>query len=150
MSLPKSNMKINKNGVKFVSNIDAVQYTIAELSRAALRDVSRMLRYKIIGKIRGLRGLKKGKRARNAIGYWLRKREGDLQIGLTHNTWYSVDQELGTKNQPTRKFLRDTVYENIPLITQIEGQYLSAINNTDNGASKIDEREARENSGSDT
>lgn len=144
MPLPKSVMKINKDGVTYISNVDAVQYTIKELSRAALRDVSRFLRYKIVGKIKGLQGLKKGKRASNAIGYWLRKQEGDLQIGIKANTWYGIQQELGDRNQPQRKFLRDTVYENIPTIIEIESKYLSAIDTSSGGAEKIDESEATE------
>lgn len=134
MPLPKSNMKINKRGIQYTSNIDQASYTIKELSRAALRDVSRMIRYKVTAKIRTLPGLKKGKRARNTVGSWLRKIEGDLQLGmgnikrgLTGETWYGIKGELGTHNQPKRGFLKETVMENIPEIIKIESQYLSAI-----------------------
>lgn len=144
MPLPKSVIKNSKNGVQYISHVDQAQYTIKELSRAALRDVSKFLRYEIIKKIRNLRGMRKGKRASKAIGYWLRKIEGDLQIGLKANTWYGIDQELGYKNQPHRNFLRDTVYQNIDTIVEIESKYLSAINNSDNGLSLINENEERE------
>ena len=36
MPLPKSVTKIKKDGIEFVSNVDRAQYTIQELSRAAL------------------------------------------------------------------------------------------------------------------
>jgi len=143
LPLPKSNMKINKKGLTYTSNIDQASYTIKELSRAALRDVSRMLRYKMTGKIKKLPGLRRGKRAKNSIGYWLRKREGDLQIGIHANTWYGVQQELGTLNQPQRSFLKGTTMENIAEIVRIESQYLSAIDG-DSYASLINEAEGTE------
>ena len=46
MSAPKSVTKINKNGVTYTSNVDAAQYYIHELSRAALRDVGKFVRTK--------------------------------------------------------------------------------------------------------
>jgi len=136
MPMPKSNMKINKKGLTYTSNIDQASYTIKELSRAALRDVSRMLRYKVTAKLRTLPGLRKGKRAKNTTGSWLRKIEGDLQLGMGNtkwgnsgDAWYAIKAELGSSNQPKRAFLKTTVMENIPEIIKIESQYLSAINN---------------------
>ena len=150
MPLPKSNMKINKKGIKYISNIDQASYTIKELSRAALRDVSRMIRYKVTAKIRTLPGLKKGKRAKNTTGSWLRKIEGDLQLGMGNtkwgnsgDAWYAIKSELGTSNQPKRGFLKETVMESIPEIIKIESQYLSAISG-DDAASLIDESEENE------
>ena len=37
MPLPKS-VKFSRNGVEFLSNCDRIQYTLKELTRAALRD----------------------------------------------------------------------------------------------------------------
>ena len=147
MPLPKSNMKINRRGIQYTSNIDQASYTIKELSRAALRDVSRMIRYKVTAKIRTLPGMRKSKRAKKVVGSWLRKREGDLQLGmgntkkgLSGETWYGIKGELGTSNQPKRGFLKKTVMENIPEIIKIESQYLSAISGED-AQSLIDESE---------
>jgi HK97 gp10 family phage protein len=138
MPLPKSNMKINRRGIQYTSNIDQASYTIKELSRAALRDVSRMIRYKVTAKLRTLPGLKKGKRAKNTVGSWLRKIEGDLQLGMGNtkwgksgDSWYAMQAELGTHSQPKRGFLKETVMENIPEIIKIESQYLSAISGED-------------------
>jgi len=44
MSMPKSVVKFKKGEVEYTSNVDACEYTLKELSRAALRDVARMAR----------------------------------------------------------------------------------------------------------
>jgi len=135
-------MKINKKGLQYTSNIDRASYTIKELSRAALRDVARLIKYAIRQKFNELPGMRKqSKRFKNAFQHWLRKIDGDLQIGIRHNTWYGVDQELGTKNQPKRDILRTSVLENIDNIREIEGKYLSAIENENAALSLINEGE---------
>jgi len=128
MPMPKSVTKYsNKNGVTFVSSVDQANYTIQELSRAALKDVAKVLRKKIIAKLKNMPGMKRNKRLYNSTQYWVRKKETDLQIGFKHNTWYGVLQELGGNNQPKRSILRDTVFESIDEIQKIEAQYLSTI-----------------------
>lgn len=142
MPLPKSVIKINKKGVQYVSNVDRSKYLITELTRAALRDVARFLKYKIREEFNKLQGMRKQSgRFKAAYQHWLRKREGDLQIGIRHNTWYGVDQELGTKNQPKRDILRNAVFNNIDEIRRIEGQYLSAIEEENRALGLIDEEE---------
>ncbi|WP_313413140.1 HK97 gp10 family phage protein [Sedimentibacter sp.] len=126
--MPKSVTKYsNKNGVTFTSSVDRVNYTIQELSRAALKDVAKVIRKKMIIKLKELPGMKKNKRLYSSTQYWVRKKETDLQVGFKHNTWYGVLQELGGDNQPKRSILRDTVFESIDEIQKIEAQYLSAI-----------------------
>lgn len=142
MSLPKSVIKINKNGVQYTSNVDRASYTIKELTRAALRDVARLIKYKIRQEFNKLQGMRKqSKRFKNSFQHWLRKIEGDLQIGIRHETWYGVDQELGSKKQPKRDFLRNAVFDNIEEIRQIEAQYLSAIEDEMKAESLINEEE---------
>lgn len=142
MPLPKSNMKINKQGVQYISNIERASYTIKELSRAALRDIARFLKYNIRQEFNKLQGMRKQSgRFKASFQHWLRKNEGDLQIGIRHNTWYGVDQELGTKNQPKRDFLRNAVMNNIDEIRRIESQYLSAIEDEAEALSLINEEE---------
>lgn len=154
LPLPKAKMKINKNGVKFESNVDAVQYTIRELSFAVLYDTAKFIRQRILEKLWKLPGLRKGKKATGAIQYWVRKIDCDLQIGYgntkkdkTGATWYAVHQELGTpsnwavkkngvivskgtsgKAQPKRMLMRSTVLENLDTIRKIASQYFSALN----------------------
>jgi HK97 gp10 family phage protein len=127
MPMPKSVTRINKNGVKFISDVDRAKYSIQELSRAALKDSAKLIRRRMLDKARKMPGMKRGKRIPNAFQYWVRRRETDLQIGIKHDTWYGVEQELGTSGQPKRSILRDTVYENIDQIRTIQGKYLSAI-----------------------
>lgn len=142
MSVPKSVVKINKKGITYTSNVDRVSYTIKELTRAALRDVARLIKYSIRQKFNELQGMRKqSKRFKASFQHWLRKIEGDLQIGIRHNTWYGVNQELGEKNQPKRDFLRSSVFENIDKIREIEGKYLSAIEDENKALTLINEEE---------
>jgi HK97 gp10 family phage protein len=139
MPLPKSVVKIKKDGIEFTSNVDRVQYTLQELTRAALRDAAKLIRKRMITKLKTLPGMRRSKRLYNSTQYWVRKRECDLQIGFKHDTWYGVLQELGTKNQPARHILRSTVFENIDEIRRIEGTYLSAIEDENKALGLIDE-----------
>lgn len=141
MSMPKSVTKVKKDGVEFISSVDRAQYTIQELSRAALRDVAKLIRKRMVQKLKKLPGMKRSKRIYKSTQYWVRKRETDLQIGFKHDTWYGVHQELGDRNQPARHILRGTVMENLDEIRRIEGQYLSAIEDENKALGLIDEKE---------
>ncbi len=141
MPMPKSVTRVNKNGVKFISNVDRANYTMKELQRAALRDTAKFIRKRMIEKLKKLPGMKRNKRIYNSTQYWVRSRETDLQIGFKHDTWYGVQQELGTSNQPKRSILKDTVHENIDEIRKIQGQYLSAIEDSNKAKGLIDEGE---------
>ena len=141
MSLPKSVTKVTKNGIEFTSNVDRVQYTIQELSRAALRDVAKLIRKRLLVKLRLLPGMKKSKRLYRSTQYWVRKRESDLQIGFKHDAWYGARSELGTHGQPARNILRETIFENIDEIRLIQGQYLSAIEDENRARGLIEDVE---------
>lgn len=144
MSAPKSVVKFSKNGVTYTSSVDRASYTIVELTRAALRDVGRFVSRTCNTAAMKLPGMKKSKRVRgksSAFQYWVRKNEGDLQVGIKHGTWYGADQELGTKNQPKRGILRNSVYDNVPTIIEIESKYLSALENEAAALAMIDESE---------
>jgi hypothetical protein len=145
MPLPKSVTKVSKDGVTFTSNVDRAQYLLRELQRAALRDTAKLIRKIMIQKLKKLPGMKRSKRPYKSTQYWLRRRESDLQIGFKHDTWYGVAQEIGTKSQPKRGVLRDTVYENTDQIRIIQGQYLSAIENENGAKGLIDESEGKPN-----
>lgn len=142
MPLPRSNMRINRNGVTYTSNIDRASYTIKELSRAALRDVARLIKLSIRKEFNKMPGMRKQSgRFKGAYQHWLRSREGDLQIGIKANTWYGIQQELGDKNQPKRDIIRNAVMNNIDKIREIEGQYLSAIEDENTAQALINEQE---------
>lgn len=144
MSVPKSVIKIDKSGVKYVSNVERASYTIAELTRAALRDVGKFICRRCNEKAQKLPGLKRSRRVRgsaSAFQYWARKIECDLQIGVKHDTWYGVKQELGTSGQPKRAILTSTVQENIAEIVKIESRYLSALENEAEALSLVNEED---------
>jgi HK97 gp10 family phage protein len=145
MPVPKSVVKINKNGVQYTSSVDRCKYLLSELTRAALRDVARLIKYKIRQEYNKLPGMKKNSyRFKGAYQHWIRKSEGNLQIGIKHDTWYGVDQELGTNGQPKRDFLRKAVIDNIDEIRKIEGQYLSSIEQENIALGLINEEEDQE------
>ena len=148
MAIP-SPMKFKKDGVEFTSSVDRCNYTIRELTRAALRDVGRYVVRQCTRKARRLEGLGRTRYIQKRFQFWVRKQEGDLQVGI-HNvmknknpgeTWYGMDQELGLNGQPKRAFLQTSVYENIRTIRDIEAQYLSAIEDEQQALALIDEEE---------
>lgn len=150
MPMPKSvTRQIGDSGLKIIDNVDQCQYTINELCRAALRDVGKYVVITTNKKAQKLPGMSKSKRVRGtrrAFQYWVRKNIGlrewpDLQIGIIHDTWYGVNQELGTKKMKKKGFLMSSVSENIPNIIKIESQYLSALSDDAKALSLINENE---------
>lgn len=150
MPIPKSvTRQIGNSGLKIVDNVDHCQYTLNELCRAALRDVGKYVVITTNKKAQTLPGMSKSKRVRgtkHAFQYWVRKNIGlsdwpDLQIGIRHDTWYGVNQELGTKRMKKKGFLMAAVSENIQNIVKIESQYLTAMNDEAIALSKINEGE---------
>ena len=148
MEIP-SPMKFKKDGVEFTSSVDRCNYTIRELTRAALRDVGRYVVRQCTRKARRLEGLGHTRYIQKRFQFWVRKQEGDLLVGI-HNvmknknpgeTWYGMDQELGLNGQPKRAFLQTSVYENIRTIRDIEAQYLSAIEDEQQALALINEEE---------
>ena len=133
-----SPIKIRKSGVEYISRVDRTKYLLAELTRAALRDVGKYVRRIQLDEVRKLKGLKRGKRPLRAFQFWVRKRDQDLWVGIKHNTWYGVQQELGSHNQPKRAIVKNSVMKNIAEIRKIEGQYLSAIENENKAIGLID------------
>jgi hypothetical protein len=80
-------------------------------------------------------------RTKLAFGYWARKKECDLQVGVKHDSWYGTDQELGTDGMPKKAFIRNTVYDHIAEIVEIESKYLSGL---EDDARALAEAEASE------
>lgn len=141
MGIP-SPVKIKRDRVEYVSQVDRANYYLRELTRAALRDVGKFVRRRQLDQVRKLRGLKrKNKRPLRAFQYWVRKRENDLIVGIKHNTWYGVIQELGLDKNPRRQILRKSIFENINEIIKIEAQYLSAIEDDMKAQSLVSEEE---------
>ena len=137
MSAPKSVVKIDKNGVKYTSNVNFCEYSIKELTRAALRDVGKLVKA----------------RFRESYYRQFKKRTGDagrvtyakvyasentikprLEIGLPSTKsgrkvkgFYGYFQEVGSSKTPKLGLLQGAVNSNIAQIVEIESQYLSAL-----------------------
>lgn len=123
MSLPKA-VKITKNGVEFVSNVERLQYTLKELERAALRDVGKLVCKRTKQKIKR----RTGRLAKNTQ-YWVRSKQKipDLQVGFKPGGFYGLYQEIGTSKSPKIGALGNAAEDNISDIIKIESQYLSGI-----------------------
>jgi len=139
--MPKSVIKVKKDGVEYISNVDRAKYTLQELSRAALKDVAKFLRRRMVDELKKLPGMKRNKRIYNSTQYWVRKKDADLQIGIKHDTWYGVNQELGSKNMPKKGVVRETTFNNIDEIRRIEGMYIKEIEDENKALGLIDEEE---------
>lgn len=129
MSVPKSVTKISKDGnVTYTQSVDRVNYTLRELTRAALRDVGKFVcknfRNAYYAKFKKHSG-----RVGKAAQYWVKYKQKDieLQVGIKPNGWYGGYQETGTSKTPKLAFLTHAVQDNIATIVDIESQYLSAL-----------------------
>lgn len=134
MPLPKS-VKFSKNGVEFLSNCDRIQYTLNELTRAALRDTGKFVCRETRKRIKR----KTGRLAKNTQ-YWVRSRSGDLQVGFKPGGFYGLFQEIGTEYQPKIGALSDSTQNNIATIQRIQHEYLSAVG-SESAEHMIDEGE---------
>lgn len=123
MSLPKA-VKITKNGVEFVSNVERLQYTLKELERAALRDVGKLVCKRTKQKIKR----RTGRLAKNTQ-YWVRSKQKvpNLQVGFKPGGFYGLYQEIGTSEILKIGALSNAAEDNISDIIKIESQYLSGI-----------------------
>lgn len=136
MSLPKT-VKITKNGVEIISNVERIQYTLKELERAALRDVGKLVCKRTRQKIKR----RKGRLAKNTQ-YWVRSKQKipDLQVGFKPGGFYGLYQEIGTNKYPKIGALSDAAESNIKDIIKIEQQYLSSVG-TEEAERKLNEGE---------
>lgn len=150
MPVPKSVVKINKNGIQYISYVDRANYTIRELTRAALRDVGkyikRQYRYEYYKTF-----IKRSGNGPKGISYKVVKGGTELEIGVKHSSpgnevpgYYTFFQELGTKKMAGRHLLKETTNRNIGTIVEIEGKYLSAIEDEAKTLALINEEEYSE------
>lgn len=149
MPMPKSVTKVNKNGVKFISSVDRTKYTLAELERAALRDVGKLLRKAIKARVPVEEGVLK-----KNVGTWVKKFPSvRLQIGVYDKqrsdkkgypyAYHAHLVQFGARGgkMPATDYLRAPVLENINQIRVIQGQYLKAIENENKAKGLLDESE---------
>ena len=136
MPAPKSvkiTYKGGKTDVTYESNLDATQYYLFELTRAALRDVGKFvckkfqeLYYQHFEKHRN-RG---GKGAKYSV--WASKNTKFPRVQVGHSNmrgFYGFFQEFGTHDGsvPRLGLLTKSVQDNVDKIVEIESQYLSGL-----------------------
>ena len=147
MSAPKSVVRFRKGGVEYTSNVDFACYTLVELSRAAMRDVGKFIARTANTGAMKLPGLKKSRRVRGRTSTflynvpWAKTGLPHLEVGVTHDTWYGVEQEMGSSKMPKHGILRNAAHDNIAKIIEIESKYLSALEDEARALSLIDEGE---------
>ena len=143
MAIPKSVTKISKDGnVTYTQSVDRVNYTIRELTRAALRDVGRYV-CKEFRNAYYSRFKKHSGRVGKYTQYWVKykQRNIELQVGMKPNGFYGGYQELGTSKQTKHALLTHAVQDNIAKIVEIESQYLSALEDEAQALSLISEED---------
>lgn len=128
MALPRG-VTIRRDGVEFTSNVDATQYTLKELIRAALRDCGKLFCNRFRQAYYGSFRRKKGNVSRYTQ-YWVRSRQEipDLLVGIKPNAFYGGFQEFGSSKTSRLGLMTSTVQDNIDAMQQIQAQYLSALN----------------------
>lgn len=143
MAVPKSVTKISKDGnVTYTQSVDRVNYTIRELSRAALRDVGKYV-CKQFRNSYYARFKKHSGRVGRFTQYWVKYKQRDieLQVGIKPNGFYGGYQELGSSKTDKLAFLTHAVQDNISQIVAIESQYLSALEDEARALSLISEED---------
>lgn len=138
MPVPKSSTKvITKNGktsVTYESNVDAAEYYMFELSRAALRDVAKFVvklfrasYYQHFTRHTG----DAGRATKYQVVSGRNTQYPRVDIGLKTGTvpgFYAYFQEFGTSSGiPKLGLLTHAVEDNVAEIVKIESQYLSAL-----------------------
>lgn len=147
MSVPKSVVKITKNGVEYTSNVDKCNYLLFELSRAALRDTAKFCTRKF--KESYYQHFKRhtgdaGRATKYKVYANKDTKYPRVQIGLKTGKvdgFYSYFQEFGTSKTAKLGLLSKSVEGNIAEIVKIESQYLSALEDEAKALALIDESE---------
>ena len=143
MAVPKSVTKISKDGkVTYTQSVDRINYTIRELTRAALRDVGKYV-CKEFRNAYYERFKKHSGRVGKFTQYWVKYKQKDveLQVGIKLNGFYGGYQELGSSKTTKYAFLTHAVQDNIAQIIDIESKYLSALEDEAKALSLISEED---------
>lgn len=145
MSTPKSVVKLKKGNVEYTSNVDAAEYYLFELSRAALRDVGKFVKAKFKESFYDHFDKETGN-AGKATSYTVLSNKSTkyprVEIGLKKSQLkgvYGYEQEFGTSNIPKLGLLQTAVEDNISKIIEIESKYLSGLEDEAAALSMIDE-----------
>lgn len=138
MAFP-SYTKITKNGVEYIDGTDRCNYTIKQLTCAAMRDVGKFITQRARQKLPRRTG-----RARRFLQCKVQSKGQkipSLIIGYKNPGFYGLFYELGTSKIPKLAPIYSTVADNIDEIRKIEGQYLSAIEDENKALGLISEED---------
>ena len=130
-----SAIKITKNGVEYISQVNRTQYMLKELVHAANKDVGKYVTREAKKVIRRNTG-----RGRKNTQYWARK-DGSLQVGYKPGGFYLGFQELGTTKVQQENMLKNAVLNNIDAIRRIQGTYIKSIEDENKALGLINENE---------
>lgn len=133
-SVTKLKVKDGKVDITYESNLDAAQYYLFELNRAALRDVGKFVAkvfreafYQHFKKRTG----NAGKATKYKVWAGAKTTAPRVQIGLKTGQvdgFYAYFQEFGTSTGiPRLGLLTHAVEDNVAEIVKIESQYLSGL-----------------------
>lgn len=134
MAVPSA-IKITKNGVEYISQVNRTQYMLKELVHAANKDVGKFVTKEAKKVIRRNTG-----RGRKNTQYWARK-DGSLQVGYKPGGFYLGFQELGTTKVQQENMLKNAVLNNIDDIRRIQGTYIKSIEDENKALGLINENE---------
>ena len=109
----------------YESRIEQAKQKIKEKPQNALREIGKLLVVAVRNKTQkstqtriytynGKRVIVKPGRLKKSIGYWYRKKEGDLQIGS--KAFYAHWVEFGSSKNRKQPFLMPTIIENVGMI----------------------------------
>lgn len=134
MAIPSA-VKITKNGIEYISQVDRTKYMLKELVHAANKDVGKYVtkEAKKVIKRRTGRGIKNTQ-------YWARK-DGSLQVGYKPGGFYLGFQETGTSKVRQENMLKNAVLNNVDNIRKIQGTYIKSIEDENKALGLINENE---------
>lgn len=151
MSAPKSVVKVKRNGVEYTSNVDAAEYYIFELSRAALRDVGKFVRRKWRDEYYSHFKRHSGDGGR-AVTYKVisgrNTKYPRIEMGLKTGQvdgFYAYFQEFGSSRTPKLGLLSSVVEDHIATIVEIESKYLSGLEDEARALALIDSEDDYDN-----
>lgn len=138
MGAPKSVIKIKKDGVHYVSEVDKCEYYLHELTRAALRDVGKYIaktfKASFYSHFKRHTG-DAGRATKYKVWSSANTKYPRVDIGLKTGQvdgFYAYFQEFGTSKTPRLGLLQNAAKDNIDEIIKIESQYLSALSKDEN------------------
>lgn len=123
--------------LNYESRVELVKQKIHEKPENALKEIGKFLTKEIRANTpRGIKRkikLKNGNmaeitpgRLRKSVGYWYRKKERDLQVGL--KAFYAPMIELGTSTHQAHPFFLKTVEANVGVIQEMITDALKELN----------------------